>query len=698
MLSSESSAEHGQWRTARVPFMKEIMDAQSPTHPCTESGLLKGTQIAGTETMLNVIGYYVDKTPCPILLVQPTTEMIKLTSKQRVQPMFEETLVLREKVRSARSRDSGNTVLSKKFRGGLLRMTTASSGPALRSMPVRVLQLDEIDAYPVDVAGEGDPVAVAIKRTDTFGSRKKIFVASSPKIKGSSRIDRYYEAGTRAKYHVPCPHCAHEQVLRWAQMRWAMVQTRELTCRDCGGVSVIHDDSALVCAHCQASGQLEQLKLTDTDDVERAWYECEACGQAIEEGKHKTGMLARGRHIHEVPGPGHFLADDDPHPWAIWVRAGAAVRRFLPTFQRPLTWRVSGLYSPHGWFSWRDAVRAFLEANKGGYDDESGESLLQVFYNTVLGEAFEIEGEQADANVLSLRAEPYEPATVPAGGLMLVAFVDVQGNRLEYQCKAYGRGEESWLVDYQVLAGDPSNSADKVWTDLINLRNRAYTHASGNPVYVAAMGIDSGYLTQVVYDFCRKWQHRHVFATKGDAGQGKTVLGPPKKVDFSHNGKAIKHGATVRILGVDTVKELVFQRLPIAVPGPGCMHFPRGLPTDYYDGLTSEKKIPRRKKGQVVYEYVKTRERNEPLDLEVGCYATFVYAGGKRVNWEQLERVINPLQKDIFAAPEPKAADAGAAEAPSAAATDAAATEKPQRPARHPRPTRLPRRDPWRGW
>jgi len=656
MLSSESSAEHGLWRTARVPFMREIMDAQSPSHPGSESALMKGTQIAGSEAMYNVIGAAIDQYPCPVLLVMPTTDMAKLTSRQRIQPMLDETVCLRNKVKPARSRDSGNTVLLKTFRGGLLRLTGANSGPGLRSMPVRILLLDEIDAYPSDVAGEGDPVAVAKKRTDTFGSRKKIFEASSPKLSGSSRIHRRYLAGTQARYEVPCPHCKHTQPLVWESIRWVLAKRRELVCKACGGVSQLADESAAAtCSHCAATCAPEDIKLLNTEEIERVWYECASCQGEIEE-RWKTWMLAQGRHVHQVPGPGRFLGEGEEHRHAIWVRFGDTVRRFLPRFQRPLSWCVSGLYSPLGWFTWEAAVKDYLEAQKGGFDEDTGESLLQVFWNTVRGEPFEVQGEQADQNVLATRAEPYELGKVPAGGLLLTAYVDVQGNRLEFKCKAYGRGEESLLVDYQVIHGDPTLSGPgSVWDQVIQLRSRAYQHAGGESVYIVAMGVDSGFLTQTVYDFCRQWSRKHVFATKGVAGAGKTALGIEHKVDFNHKGKPIKNGATYRPVGVDTVKERIFANMAIAQPGPGYMHFPRGLPQEYFEQLTSEKKIQKRRKGVVINEYVKTRERNEALDLEVGCYVAAIYAGLKRVNWDQRERVINPAQRDIFAVPSPGA-------------------------------------------
>jgi Phage terminase large subunit (GpA) len=84
-------------------------------------------------------------------------ELAKRNSKQRIDPLIEESEVLRERVKERRSRDSGNTVLSKEFPGGVLILTGANSAVGLRSMPARYLFLDEVDGYPGDVQGEGDP-------------------------------------------------------------------------------------------------------------------------------------------------------------------------------------------------------------------------------------------------------------------------------------------------------------------------------------------------------------------------------------------------------------------------------------------------------------------------------------------------------------------------------------------------------------
>ena len=154
-----------------------------------------------------------------MLAVLPTVEMAKRNSKQRIDPLIEESEVLSKLVRPARSRDSGNTVLTKSFPGGLLAMTGANSAVGLRSMPVRYLFLDEVDGYPGDIDGEGDPVALAEARTRTF-ARRKVFIVSTPTIKGVSRIEREYEASDQRRYFVPCPHCRHMQWLQFEQLRW----------------------------------------------------------------------------------------------------------------------------------------------------------------------------------------------------------------------------------------------------------------------------------------------------------------------------------------------------------------------------------------------------------------------------------------------------------------------------------------------
>src|SRR5262245_56383757 len=237
MLSSRASSEPGPWRTRRTPYLKEIMDALSPASKWERTVFMKGAQIGATEAGNNWLGYIIHKCPGPLMAVQPTTDMAKRLSKQRIDPLIEDSPELRGRVSEARSRDASNTQLSKEFPGGILVMTGANSAVGLRSMPVRFLFLDEVDGYPSDVDGEGDPVNLAIARTRTF-PRRKIFIASTPSLRGMSRIEMLYEESDQRQFYVPCPHCMESQPLAFEQLRWpkGKPQQAKYYCRGCGAV------------------------------------------------------------------------------------------------------------------------------------------------------------------------------------------------------------------------------------------------------------------------------------------------------------------------------------------------------------------------------------------------------------------------------------------------------------------------------
>jgi phage terminase large subunit GpA-like protein len=219
VLTSRSAAEPGPYRTARTPYLRAIMDDLT-LDTVQRIIFKKAAQIGASELGNCWIGFVIDQAPGPMMLVQPTVDLAKRYSKQRLDPLFEESDRLRGKIRPARSRDSGNTMLMKEFLGGVLVITGANSAVGLRSMPVRYLFLDEVDAYPGDVADEGDPVALAEARMRTFSFRAKEFLASTPLLKGTSRISREYENSDQRKYFVPCPLCGAMQILEFGRLRW----------------------------------------------------------------------------------------------------------------------------------------------------------------------------------------------------------------------------------------------------------------------------------------------------------------------------------------------------------------------------------------------------------------------------------------------------------------------------------------------
>jgi phage terminase large subunit GpA-like protein len=248
VLTSRSAAEPGPYRTARTPYLRTIMDDLGIGSPVQRVVFKKCGQIGASEIGNCWIGYIVDQAPGPIMLVQPTVDLAKRYSRQRIDPLFDESDRLRAKIRPARSRDSGNTMLVKEFLGGILVITGANSAVGLRSMPVRFLFLDEVDSYPGDVEDEGDPVALAEARMRTFSFRAKEFLASTPLLKGMSRISREYENSDRRRYFVPCPLCAAMQILEFGRLRWqpARPETAVYQCAHCEGTFAEHHKTAML--------------------------------------------------------------------------------------------------------------------------------------------------------------------------------------------------------------------------------------------------------------------------------------------------------------------------------------------------------------------------------------------------------------------------------------------------------------------
>ena len=228
-LSPEASAEPGQWNTGRAPYQKEIMNAVNDNE-CGEVIIMSSAQVGKTEIILNILGYFIDYDPAPIMVVQPTLEMAQTFSKDRLAPMIRDTPVLKSKVREARSKISENTILHKKFPGGHITIVGANSAAGLASRPIRILLCDEVDRYPTSAGAEGSPVELAEKRTNTFWNRKKIKV-STPTIKNVSKIESEYEKSSMEEWCLPCPCCGEYQPLKWRQIKFEDIT---MECKYCG--------------------------------------------------------------------------------------------------------------------------------------------------------------------------------------------------------------------------------------------------------------------------------------------------------------------------------------------------------------------------------------------------------------------------------------------------------------------------------
>lgn len=358
------------------------------------------------------------------------------------------------------------------------------------------------------------------------------------------------------------------------------------------------------CPHC---GEMQVLRwrhddgtygLVHSPATGATRYACRACGALVDE-HHKTQLLARG----------------------VWIprHPERSVRGY----------HLSGLYSPLGLgFTWAELWDKWQEA----HGDTAN---LKRFVNTTLAETWEEKGESLADLALLARLEQY-PAALPLR--LVTSFTDVQKDRLETTLVGWGAGEEAWVLEHIIHDGD--TAAQAVWDELDDcLREQRVTIA----------GIDAGYNTSTVQDFCarRKW----AVPTKGVSGMGRPLIDDERRRRQRLRTRRRK-GAFVEPLGVDQGKVLVYSRVRLTVPGAGFVHFPQTADFDdeYFAQLAAEKLVTRTRNGRPRQEWVQTRPRNEALDCLVGNFAMMrLHLNGRDL--EALPLLTLPLPVDAAAPP-----------------------------------------------
>ena len=217
-LSPENSAEAGKWRTARVPYMKEIMDAF--TDPQVNIiAVVASSQVGKTESLVNMLGYMVDQDPGPALYVLPTKDFAEDFSKRRLAPMIRDTEVLSEKISDSKSRNSNNTITKKTYPGGMISLIGSNSATDLAGTPARYVFADEIDRWARSAGTEGDPWSLLERRTSNFYNSKMVAV-STPTVKGASKIEDLFNLGTMEYWSVECPHCGEYSFINFDTVRF----------------------------------------------------------------------------------------------------------------------------------------------------------------------------------------------------------------------------------------------------------------------------------------------------------------------------------------------------------------------------------------------------------------------------------------------------------------------------------------------
>lgn len=398
--------------------------------------------------------------------------------------------------------------------------------------------------------------------------RRKVIFGGTPTIEGVSRVEAGYKESDQRKFFVPCHECSEEHVLMWENVRW---QRR--------------DD-----LHHEVYGDA---------DPESAVYVCPHCGACWDDAaKNRNVRLAKWR----ATAPFHGIAG----------------------------FYINELYSP---FPGSQLARLVEKRLRAEHHLRNGDDTkMRSFRNNTEGLTYAYKSDLPAADALAKRAKHYAELTVPDGGLVLTAGVDVQHNRLAVIIRAWGRGEESWLVYWGEIFGQVIVPEQGVWPELDKLLDQDFGHACGAMLRIRAVSLDSsdGQTSDAVYEYVRRRLAKGYMAIKGGSkykagnDDGREIFSPPKPtVDTDRKNKSAKYGVKPYIVGTQKAKDLILGvaedagRIKLQGHGPGRMHSYQGVRADYYDQLLAEVKAPHKTvKGRFVWTK-KAGARNEALDCEV---------------------------------------------------------------------------------
>jgi phage terminase large subunit GpA-like protein len=232
-LPERSSAQPGRfrlWKYQRA-WLNTIGDKTIP-----RVTLLKSARTGFTKCLMASIGGYAANNPCSVILLVPTLDDTRRYAVDEIEPSFAETPVLRGLISRGRL-DGRNTLTMKAFLGGgSLKILAARSPRNLRAHDAKVLIVDEADG--MEVTSEGDPIALAEKRTLAHPDRK-IVVGSTPTLEGVSVVDKLYAASDQRIFEVPCRQCGEFFEILWHHIQWPEGRPEEAACicPQCGGVN-----------------------------------------------------------------------------------------------------------------------------------------------------------------------------------------------------------------------------------------------------------------------------------------------------------------------------------------------------------------------------------------------------------------------------------------------------------------------------
>ena len=520
-----------------------------------EVDLMKAAQIGWTYFLIAFIFKRITGQPMPIMVLFAKEGDGKSFHDEKLVPAVKANPSVNRLMDVTTAKKSGNRWNHKSYAGGFLKLVASNSpGNVKSTSSVGLAVVEEPDDTSDDVKGQGDAIGLLEERIKRYPGSKFV-VGGTPSLKGFSKTEQRLEQTDRRVLPIVCNECGESHVLDFQYISWLSADEDTLPHEIYG--RALPDTAVYRCPHCACTW----------DDYQRKENIRNTVFDAVKRGDPLCG----------------------------WVPT-------KPFYGKAGFEELSELYACLPGSSLASLVREQLAAEELA---EAGD-LKQIikFVNQKQGRCYEYKSDLPDADKLAEREEDYRELVVPAGGLVLTLTVDVQHDRIAIIIRAWGRGEESWLVlwtEISALAGTSSKD-DPVWKELDRLLFGAYTHAKGYSLRISAASIDSsdGQTSDAVYHYVRtrKKRMQKLLAIKGSQVIDAEILTPPRKIDLNAKAtKAAKYGLQVYMVGVNKAKDLLAERLKLTGHGAGHMHTYKGVREDYHTQLCGEVKAPSRKHG-----------------------------------------------------------------------------------------------------
>lgn len=369
----------------------------------------------------------------------------------------------------------------------------------------------------------------------------------------------------------------------WQAAKAAAFARWYVPCPECGEFQFL-DFDRLRFEHCkdESGWNLERV-------IRETFYECEHCAAHLADA-HKPNMILAGRL--QYVDPDTWQPVEDPP-------AGHSAR----TLQIPATY---SLFTP-----WGRLAAMLLEAKS------KGPEALRVFVTDELAMPWVEQADRPEAHALVACIDAERaPGTVPEGTVALTAGVDLQKEWIYYAIRAWGLAGRSWGIRHGRLPRrderEPLDILDEVLT----------TDYQGYPV--AMTFIDSGYLPELVYNYCAT-RGRHIAPSKGASSDRADLVRTSALERWA--GRPVAGGLTLYLLNSSYWKSAIHERVTVTRGDPREWRLHGETGEDYCRQILAEARVRKVERGIERWEWVLIDKSagNHWLDCEALAMAAAWY-------------------------------------------------------------------------